>query len=52
MIIALLVIFAGFLNWIPTPIYDENHLTFWMETVAIESFGFSWLVKGEALFKD
>lgn len=30
----------------------ENPITFWMETVALVAFGFSWLVKGETLFKD
>lgn len=53
MVVALLVIFlGGFLDWIPGDIYDKNHLTFWMEAVAVEAFGFSWLVKGETLFKD
>lgn len=27
-------------------------LTFWMETIAVISFGFSWLVKAEVFFKD
>jgi hypothetical protein len=50
---ALLVIFVGgFLDVIPTGIYNKNKLTFWMETVAVEAFGFSWLVKGEAILKD
>jgi hypothetical protein len=31
--------------------YDQNHLTFWFETIAIVSFGFSWLIKGETLFR-
>jgi phosphotransferase system glucose/maltose/N-acetylglucosamine-specific IIC component len=53
MITAILVIFiGGFLNQIPTAIYDCNHLTFWMETLAVEAFGFSWLVKGELFFAD
>lgn len=53
MILAIAVIFfGGFLELIPKEIYVENKLTFWMETVAIESFGFSWLVKGDTLFKD
>lgn len=52
MILAILVIFAGFLKLIPEPYYSSNHLTFWMETLAVESFGFSWLIKGETLFKD
>ncbi len=53
MVGALLVIFfGGFLEGIREDIYDNNHLTFWMEAVAVEAFGFSWLVKGETLFKD
>jgi len=52
MTLALLIIFLGFLKVIPTEFYEKNHLTFWMEAVAIESFGFSWLIKGNTLFKD
>ena len=29
-----------------------DNLVFWMEALAVELFGFSWLVKGEALFRD
>ncbi len=53
MVLSILVIFlGGFLEIIPTTFYEANHLTFWMETVAIEAFGFSWLIKGETLIKD
>lgn len=52
MIAAILVILAGHGNIIPDEIYTSNHLTFWMESLAVEAFGFSWLVKGEGLFKD
>jgi hypothetical protein len=52
MIIALAVIFAGFRRWIDARFYSENHLTFWMETIAVESFGFAWLVKAEIILKD
>ncbi|WP_298760186.1 hypothetical protein [uncultured Psychroserpens sp.] len=53
-IIALLVIVLGLdgINVIPRDFYDNNQLTFWMETVAVESFGFAWLIKGEAMFGD
>ena len=47
-----LMFFGGFLEWIPEDRYSGNKLTFWMETVAVEAFGFSWLVKGETLFRD
>lgn len=52
MLIAVLVIFAGFLNIIPEPFYSDSCITYWMETLAVESFGFSWLIKGEAMFED
>jgi membrane protease YdiL (CAAX protease family) len=53
MVAALLVIFiGGFLQAIPEDVYDKNKLTFWMEAVAVEAFGFSWLVKGEMILKD
>lgn len=52
MFLAILIPFAGLLKIIP-PIYFKTYpITFWMETLAVESFGFSWLVKGETLFKD
>jgi hypothetical protein len=50
MIAAILVIFFGdFLQCIPPDVYKENHITFWMESAAVEAFGLSWLVKGEML---
>ncbi|MBY0486579.1 MAG: hypothetical protein K2P85_05240 [Flavobacteriaceae bacterium] len=52
MIAAILVIGAGYFELISKTFYDEHQLTFWMETLAVESFGFSWLIKGETLFKD
>lgn len=52
MVLALVTVFLGFLNVIPKDIYDRMRLTFWMETVAIEAFGLSWLVKGEAILRD
>lgn len=52
MIAAILVIGAGYFELISRTFYENNQLTFWMETVAVESFGFSWLIKGETLFKD
>jgi hypothetical protein len=52
MLLALLILFAGSLKIIPPSYFKTFPLTFWMETLAIESFGFAWLVKGETLFKD
>lgn len=46
------IFFGGYLEWIPAEVYNTNHLTFWMETLAVESFGFSWLIKGATLLKD
>jgi hypothetical protein len=51
-LLALLLLFAGSLKIMPPSYFKTFRLTFWMETLAIESFGFAWLVKGEALFKD
>lgn len=52
MIIALILIALGFLKiGIPTKIYNGYHLTFWLETLAVVSFGTSWLIKGETLFR-
>jgi hypothetical protein len=51
-IISMLIVFSGFLNIIPSGFYNEYHVTFWAETLAVESFGFSWLIKGQTLFKD
>lgn len=52
MILAILVILLGFLKVINPVWYQEHAMTFWMEAVAIESFGFAWLVKGETIFRD
>jgi len=52
MVLAILVIAAGVLNIIPTENFYRYNLIFWMETIAVESFGLSWLVKGELFLKD
>ncbi|MFT4611796.1 MAG: hypothetical protein ACJA1H_000848 [Glaciecola sp.] len=51
-VVSLIIILLGFTGVINEDIYNGNQLTFWMETVAVESFGFAWLVKGEAMFSD
>lgn len=52
MLLSLLVLFAGSLRIIPPSCFKTFSLTFWMETLSIESFGFAWLVKGEAILQD
>jgi Mn2+/Fe2+ NRAMP family transporter len=53
MVVCLLIIFfGGYLGLIPSEKYIQYHLTFWMEAIAIEAFGFSWLTKGKALIGD
>jgi len=51
-VVSLLVMLAGFKGLIHKDIYFGNNLTFWMETVAVESFGFAWLIKGDTFFTD
>lgn len=31
---------------------DKLDVIFWLETIAVMSFGFSWIVKGKVLFRD
>ncbi|MDZ4707049.1 MAG: hypothetical protein SH818_01495 [Saprospiraceae bacterium] len=52
MVLALITIFAGFLHLINDEFYTSHHLTFWMESMAVESFGIAWLTKAEVFFKD
>ncbi|GAB3996529.1 DUF998 domain-containing protein [Spirosoma daeguense] len=49
---ALIVIFLGYLGFIPEDYYNTYCLTFWMEVLAVEAFGFAWMVKGKAFFTD
>lgn len=51
MFAAILVILANFLGWISDAAFDKYQLTFWMETIAIEAFGLSWLIKAEVILK-
>ncbi|OOG76990.1 hypothetical protein [Flavobacterium sp. A45] len=52
MLMALITLLVGSLKIIPPSYFKAFPLTFWMETIAIESFGFAWLIKGNTLFKD
>jgi len=51
---ALMIIFIALVPLIPLLVPHPKNLnaTFWLETGALISFGISWLVKGEVLFKD
>lgn len=51
MVLAILVIFANFLKFIPDGLFTTYHLTFWMEAIAVECFGISWLIKAEVILK-
>src|SRR5688572_17021438 len=52
MMAALIIAFLGkYLADSNDPVFG-NSLTFWMETVAVECFGLSWLIKAEVFFKD
>jgi len=50
MVTALITALLGNYNMIHLPVFDDS-LTFWMETIAVESFGFAWLIKAELFFK-
>lgn len=49
--VSICIIVLGERGCIPSTFYKENHMTFWMEFAAIESFGFSWLIKGRPFSK-
>lgn len=51
MVLALLVILSNPLNIISNDTFEKYHLMFWMETIAVESFGVAWLVKAEVILK-
>jgi hypothetical protein len=51
-IVAILVIFAGSKGWILKDVYYKYNLTFWLETLAVESFGISWMLKGDLFYKE
>lgn len=54
MVLAMAVIVVGRINEKNEAFsfYTEYHLTYWMETVAVVFFGFSWLTKSEIIIKD
>ena len=52
MLLAISVIALKALGLIDLDFYKNHKLTFWMEVVALELFGISWLVKAETFLKD
>lgn len=52
MVLAVVIIASESIPIIPPDYYTTHQVTFWMETLAVESFGFAWLIKGETLFRD
>lgn len=54
MLLCILAIASNGLNLdiINPDFYKKYGLTFWFETIAVWSFGFSWLVKGKTIMKD
>jgi hypothetical protein len=52
MVIAMLVIVSGLAGIIQEDWYTKHTVTFWMETAAVEAFGFSWMVKGRTFLAD
>lgn len=52
MVFCVLVLVPCFISHSLRDQYDKINLVFWMESVALEAFGFSWIVKGEFLLKD
>jgi hypothetical protein len=47
--IGLIAVYYAFLRTTPLAVVQP---VFWLETVALWAFGFSWFVKGETLFRD
>ncbi|MGB4847013.1 MAG: hypothetical protein WBP41_03795 [Saprospiraceae bacterium] len=51
-VLSLIVIACGELfKWIPAEYFSSHHIKYWMEVVALESFGISWLIKAEVILK-
>ena len=52
MILAILVMLSNVVGIISNEVFSKYSLVFWMEVIAIEAFGISWLTKAEVFFKD
>ncbi len=52
----LMVLAVAFVLWgdklVGDTVYRDYHLTFWMETIAVEAFGLSWLLRGDMVLPD
>ncbi|MBC7868032.1 MAG: hypothetical protein H7X88_10920, partial [Gloeobacteraceae cyanobacterium ES-bin-316] len=44
--------FSSIWDLIDPVFYNKYALTFWMEAIAVWSFGISWLIKGKMMMKD
>lgn len=51
-IMVVCILLVPLLNTILGNLYYQWNLTFWLETLALLAFGFSWLTKGEAILPD
>ena len=49
------ILLIAIYSLLPKPVstsLEFTHPVFWLETIAILAFGFSWITKGEAILKD
>ena len=46
------VVCVPLLDYLIPDFYAANRMTFWLETVAVDAFGISWLIKGSTLLRD
>ncbi|RYY55961.1 MAG: hypothetical protein EOO09_08395 [Chitinophagaceae bacterium] len=51
MVLALAIILTNFVGLVSDDFFQTYDITFWMEVVALEAFGVSWLVKGELILE-
>ena len=52
MVAAMVFILLAHIDIVNEDWFDNHCLTFWMEVVAVEAFGISWLIKGKSFFQD
>lgn len=52
MLLALATVLLCFIFLEDDTWYNAHHITYWMEVVAVEFFGLSWMTKGKAFLKD